>query len=1281
MPTRNARHTFTGGMVKDLGVHLTKPDTYLHAENLRYLATEKSLTGLLYTPTSSSALDADIDTAEDEIIMGHCLIRDYLFLFTIDNDGFTYIRRVTVTATGLAGSANNKLIWQSDGTSADAAFSSTEYLSCVGRYESDTIYKIYWASKGYPIRCINGYYYQTENPNRPVNPGVNDFLPVTRFDLITTFDTTVNSTSYSTGAIELMEVTSGGLESGRIQYAYSLIKKNGQETVPCTLLNSPINIYSSNTNVTPSAMIKGDYEIKNSNKGVKLLLNVGEDDRTYFDKIRLYRVHYKSYGQEPEVIIVNDYGINTTQDEQYIIDGGGVGLGVITPDEFSVFSNIQYEAYTIEEKDNRLFAANVVEETFDVDYDCRAYRFNSVADGQLARLYENYTDNTGLVIIDGTDSSPDYDVDEEHNCVNKSNDIDNDSSASIQYWYQSDGATVGGEGLNIKYSFIYDKNILDVNPITGDNILTYGAESDTYGFTDYSNPYIVNSLTGYQRDEIYRMGIVFINTKGQRSPAKWIGDIRFPSPTLLGVADNFFSYSSPNVHYKALGISVSIKTALPTGVLGWELVRMKRTNEDKTVLGAGAVFATNDRGTYTCKRTRPEVYDTGITDENLQLISFINPENIFNKSTRFAVGDRLDIQGVYQQPGTAADNNEDCALYIKYYDYASLSASTDTFYTIDDNEFILPRYANGDYTFSFSAADGLEYRGWGLDDTGGTGQTSHGRCDTIQLTGAISTSFFTDAHNEMAYAYVKRPNLTKYGGYTYADRQLNEYISCGQPRIDDATPASKSFFGGDTYINYFDYLNTMCGDEVQGTGTLSIFSNVIFPIESTINLCLRHDECISKNYTSHVTIDADFHQGLELMREEAGLYYSKEDSSTHYYTQETDYYLYNTIYSQEQNINLDSSLDISDNETDFDTRIIWSDYKLDNTYFDSWCKFRVGNTLDVTGLYGPIYSINKLNNNLYFFQERAVGYLPVNQRSLIQDNNPGILALGTANVLDRYDYLNLYCGVQNKKSICSSKEAIWFVDKDNKAMFKFTGNQLVDLGLIKGMKSYFRDTTSTTVPFLVSNNKDNELYIKYSNDDVILFNTATDNFISFYTYTPIYMLDAYVHTMYQTDTYFLYGLYLDTTSYTKFDNYFYDALITLVDGSDYEYTKVYDNIRLNTNVIEDSTKNTYEQTFNYITCSNDYQHTGEIALILGDNLERREREFTLAIPRNVVEVNETGNVDVTLVANQDSTRLYKERMRDKYLKTTFRLNSNLTANLDKVLELYYIIFNYRISIR
>ena len=95
-------------------------------------------------------------------------------------------------------------------------------------------------------------------------------------------------------------------------------------------------------------------------------------------------------------------------------------------------------------------------------------------------------------------------------------------------FFREDGSTYGGQGPEIAYGFTATTGTtlsLD-GTATYSNAQVYQSDGDDYTQTD-----LVANYTGFQRDEIYRIGIVFYNELGQASKVKWIGDVRFPCHT------------------------------------------------------------------------------------------------------------------------------------------------------------------------------------------------------------------------------------------------------------------------------------------------------------------------------------------------------------------------------------------------------------------------------------------------------------------------------------------------------------------------------------------------------------------------------------------------------------------------------------------------------------------------------------------------------------------------------------------------------------------------------
>ncbi|MBR5796528.1 MAG: hypothetical protein IKY26_10320 [Erysipelotrichaceae bacterium] len=143
-------------------------------------------------------------------------------------------------------------------------------------------------------------------------------------------------------------------------------------------------------------------------------------------------------------------------------------------------------------------------------------------------------------------------VPKEHDCINPSNiDVLGDNV----YQYTHDRVTKGGTGPNISYEFVYAEIVLsdkdsfldgtmsydvelnaksgasDINVLNenGELIKTTTAPIGRAIVANYSDPYVCANYLGYQRDEIYRFGIIFYNDKNIPSPVHWIADIRMPN--------------------------------------------------------------------------------------------------------------------------------------------------------------------------------------------------------------------------------------------------------------------------------------------------------------------------------------------------------------------------------------------------------------------------------------------------------------------------------------------------------------------------------------------------------------------------------------------------------------------------------------------------------------------------------------------------------------------------------------------------------------------------------
>ena len=347
----------------------------------------------------------------------------------------------------------------------------------------------------------------------------------------------------------------------------------------------------------------GSYMEESSNKSCSLKTDLITKD---FERCRILRILYISNNQPPIISVVDEIEILPNQTTITYTDTGNASMGEITVDEFNALTGYQFIGTTLAKMQNRLFVADITEDTWDPGfYDARAYRCN--ASGQV--LLQSADDSSTLNFnIDSYDLSS---IPKDHDCINPYNSLEYSTcSASNLYVYGVSGGSgrlLGGHGLNIDYTFVTTDLTVAEDTVSGGllsnecsmNVQSVGISSLTMKevgsnlqqsiilddtntasrIPNYADPYIAAHFKGYQRDEIYRFGIIFYNKKGLPSPVYWIGDIKMPHTDQVPP----FEWSNGKLYGKALGLRFTVRN-VPDGATSYEIVRCDRTENDRHVV-------------------------------------------------------------------------------------------------------------------------------------------------------------------------------------------------------------------------------------------------------------------------------------------------------------------------------------------------------------------------------------------------------------------------------------------------------------------------------------------------------------------------------------------------------------------------------------------------------------------------------------------------------------------------------------------------------------------------
>jgi hypothetical protein len=508
--------------------------------------------------------------------------------------------------------------------------------------------------------------------------------------------------------------------------------------------------------------------------------------------------------------------------------------------------------------------------------------------------------------------------------------------------------------------------------------------------------------------------------------------------------------------------------------------------------------------------------------------------------------------------------------------------------------------------------------------------------------------------------------IEQYGGSTRGDRYDNQYILTNhfQP-IDGASNLFSDVYGGDTYVNYFDYQRTNVnftdasggsgygtennsGDNQPGRGVA-----IFFPAESTFNT------------------------DLNLSAQRAAV---RQNTDSIFASN----YQFNAAYSQQNTTNVFISKGyLQSNVIEEPHTIYPSEEKKDGESGDSWRTLLINNALSVNGNYGEINRVVQFKDKLFFYQNDGVGVAAVDERVLSNEGSPDQTQLGTGTVLQRFDYISTETGCKHSFAVEATGSSIYHYDSFVNKLFKYSVGKTKDdiagmnpLTDIKGLSGFFRTAfIGSTIKSedkilnldnrvgIVSsfNSEYNSIYFTFFDQanniqHTISYNELLDSFESFYDFYPsmyLNMRKRFVSIAPITSS----EVYTHNTGIRNtFYNTYFDSSVTFRVNENSDFVKTFDNFQVNSEVILNNIQLAETITIMYI--SNDYQETS-IGIV---NFTQKIRSWRLAIPRD-----ET-NPALTI----------KPRISDKYMDVKFIFNAeyNLPYDTNKVFRLHDVITEY-----
>lgn len=1122
--------SYEGGIDRDTSKNKYGKNTYYKMKNFRLISLEELSNGAVSSLKGNKSVTISGVTNTDDIVIGHKTIRNYFVAWTT-NCHDTTGGRGTIWRCDLSILAPAwEKVYESDTMMLTTKY--PIYEEAIGYYESSSIINVYWTDYFNMIRHIN------------IAGTIPKTISVDMLNILSnvTFDT-----------LDVINIGGGNLYVGMVQYAYQYYNVGGVETAysPVTPL---VHLTQSSEGLSGgfisryegSSALDEAGNINSSGKSVTIRLTTADTD---YEKIRLVAILYRNKDQEPEIHVVGEYDSSSNL---VVTDYGVYTKGTITLNALRTLGNAELYCKTIAQKGNKALIGNITEKFFDIDFDARAYRFKrtgaSAPYSYDCKVWNTKTTAYDVIVKTGTWPNATYqiggvDVDEEHDCICpynydfQANEIAEeatyDYTDSCAYMYQSLGAAdapvYGGDGPNVKYSFVTtamsnDTGATSNTRLTIPNTVTIG---NLTSYNSHQNPLRTAYLPSNKRDETYRYGLVLVNTKGQESFVKWIGDIKTPTITMYPVMTNAARVSTIYV----LGIKFTIDTTglAALGVASIKIVRVERKDGDRTILTQGAIGRMMyDVGNKINAVTKyyyafPRLHlKTAIIGETAMYTTFgtkyqlVSPEINYLKNISPLATDYIKCQAILggdtsryayisYDPTNAAKTSDVTALQEQTDFVTGLAGDTyDTKKVIHFTRYLKTRDPVTLYKYTVNAGTLAGLVEYGADEENAIALASlgnainraydvtaasnkhhegpSGTCLILDLNAVVSVTPLTDADDDSEIYLVdyKRPGIAaaQYGGLTYEARQQNTYIDCGYS-IDVTTGAQATdVYGGDTYIGSFEHLQTMYevddndGDTNPDVGMDYRFCEVVaFPCESYINYNLDNGYSYGKGILD---------QYVYALREEAGSWYSQLDNSvltaaSVTLTQEKNMYEYNSVYSQ-NNI---TKLFYPKPDNWFatvvqDTLVKISLEKVPGEEVDSFLKFLTDNEKLLPTDYGAINDLFQFKNYVIVFLTHALGTLSVDERLLLPITNNTIMELGTADNLQFFDFISNSSGSIHPSSINKMGNGFGWYDAYLNS-FGYYNGETHDIGLTKGISSVIK-TYSDRIKSVAGTYMVNQLY-------------------------------------------------------------------------------------------------------------------------------------------------------------------------------------------------------------
>ncbi len=612
-------------------------------------------------------------------------------------------------------------------------------------------------------------------------------------------------------------------------------------------------------------------------------------------------------------------------------------------------------------------------------------------------------------------------------------------------------------------------------------------------------------MAGYRSGETYRIGVLPVSKRGTFNYVRWIDDITIPErgsaeseqfetlnedgnlvgPYITGYMKKYtetFRAADENKDYfnaQVASILVNVDlTDIIHDISGFYIVRCP---VDKTILAEGPIANIIRRSYEEDDETIREwvkVHNILEPKEHLyegmfdrfqwgvyDISEWMPPDYLLGTTEELRAEDEFEIayKAIYQNDEVIEAGAENPVQKYKHIFYPTTARET----TIDpskisgifqvenateENELSTDPMSGSAELFRFHNI--FKYTSPALATNGAAG----GKC--LVLTHSDNNDWWDPDANSLKQVPIVRHKRNKsvlYGGTTSSALANSQYMYVGhfQKVDEDFKEAIKTasyysikyiakniqLFGGDTYITMFTHariipfsIYKLVKDTMEG--------NVItLPLQTSVNPLARSGNSILGMKSPHIQLwndDDNIHSDRRIENFE-------------------DFTVNNAWNSDPEILYPGAPIDIN-KSTKFKNRIRYSNTKIDGAKVDAYRQFMANNFVDVLGRYGSVNALHGFGSRLIFWQDKAIGFIPVDERALTNDPDKILVQLGVGGKFDRNDYVYENIGLEQRTSLVYvDGNWMWYDATRNKFLHMTRSLELSDESFVKGAESFFED--------------------------------------------------------------------------------------------------------------------------------------------------------------------------------------------------------------------------------